>query len=134
VDTDTPEEMRWLVMFPRLENWPGKVVKARFGAVGASAEMIEAWLSGGLSDVLALASQDLVPAGRPFVMLTQRGNLYLRLQMAEPEVAPLQAALKVAEVAAREAQALSKRVTEPVWANPPSSLFPPTAPPGEPGR
>ena len=133
VDTDIPEEMRWLVMFPRLEQWPGKVVKARFGALGATAEMIETWLSGGLSDVLALASQDVVPAGHPFVMLTQRGNLYLRLQMSEPDLVPLQAVLKVAEVAAKEAQALSKRVTEPVWVNP-STLFPPTAPPSETGR
>jgi hypothetical protein len=53
--------------------------------------------------------------------------------MPEPDLAVLQAVLKVAEVAAKEAQSLSKRVTEPVWVNP-STLFPPTAPPSQTGR
>jgi hypothetical protein len=129
VDTDTPEEMRWLVMFPRLEQWSGKVARQRFGALGATAEMIQEWLSGSLSDVLALASQDLVPAGHPFVMLTQRGNLYLRHQMPEINVEQIQSLVRVAEVAAREALALNKRVTDPVWSTSSVSVFPPTAPP-----
>jgi len=129
IDTDTPEEMRWLVMFPRLEQWPGKVVRQRFGAVGASAEMIQEWLAGSLSDVLALASQDLVPVGHPFVMLTQRGNLYLRHQMPEINVDQMQSLLRVAEVAAREAIALNKRVNDPVWAPTNASVFPPSTPP-----
>lgn len=129
IDTDTPEEMRWLVMFPRLEQWSGKVVRQRFGALGASTEMIQEWLAGALSDVLALASQDLVPAGHPFVMLTQRGNLYLRHQMPEINVEQMQSLLRVAEVAAREAIALNKRVNDPVWAPTNTSVFPPTTPP-----
>jgi hypothetical protein len=129
IDTDTPEEMRWLVMFPRLEQWSGKVVKQRFGALGASPEMIQEWLAGALTDVLSLASQDLVPAGHPFVMLTQRGNLYLRHQMPEIDLTQLQGLMRVAEVAAREALSLNKRVTEPVWAPTDTSTFPSSTPP-----
>lgn len=130
IDTDTPEEMRWLVMFPRLELWTGKVVKQRFGALGASPEMIQEWLAGALTDVLSLASQDLVPAGHPFVMLTQRGNLYLRHEMPLIDLPQMQGLLRVAEVAAREALSLNKRVADPVWSASSSSAFPPTTPPG----
>eukprot|EP01136_Pigoraptor_vietnamica_P015187 Opistho-1_new@58025 len=39
VDTDTPEEMRWLVMFPKFNQINSKLVRQRYGAVGVNKEL-----------------------------------------------------------------------------------------------
>ncbi len=130
IDADTPEEMRWLVMFPKVDVWPSKVARQRFGVCGATKDLAQAWVSGALSEALALASQDLVPAGHPFVMLTQRGNLYLRSGMAAPALEQVQALVRVAEVAARDAQSLNARFGESgSWAVPDSTPWNPSAAP-----
>jgi len=112
VDTDTPEEMRWLVMFSKVEQWKSKVARSRFSACGATQELATHWVGGSLGEALALASQDLVPAGQAFVMLTQRGNLYLRTSMTEPQFDRIKGLVKLAETAAREAQQLQLRLGE----------------------
>ena len=53
-----------------------------------------------------------MPGGQPFVMLTQRGNLYLRTTMAEPQFEQVKGLVKLAETAAREAQQLQLRIGE----------------------
>src|SRR6478609_9781020 len=55
VDTDTPEEMRWLVMFPKYSQFSSKLVRQRFGAIGINRDLTGAWIEGGLSEVLAQA-------------------------------------------------------------------------------
>jgi hypothetical protein len=112
VDTDTPEEMRWLVMFSKVEQWKSKVARSRFSACAVTQDVGAAWVGGSLGEALALASQDLVPAGHPFVMLTQRGNLYLRTFMPEPQIDAIKGLVKLAETAAREAQQLQMRIGE----------------------
>lgn len=104
VDTDTPEEMRWLVMFPKLGNVSSQLVRQRFGIVGVTKDLAHDWIEGELSAALAQASQDLLPEGHPFVLMCMRGNLYLRTAMAEPELPKVQALVKLLECAAREAQ------------------------------
>jgi hypothetical protein len=112
VDTDMPEEMRWLVMFSKAEQWKSKVARSRFSACGATQELASAWIGGGLGEALAVASQELVPAAHPFVMLTQRGNLYLRTLMPEAQVDAIRNLVKLAETAAREAQQIQLRMGE----------------------
>jgi hypothetical protein len=112
VDTDTPEEMRWLVMFAKLKNYPQKMVKERFGAVAVNQEVVSAWLDGGLSEVLIEASQDLLPEDRPFVMMALRGNLYLRVAMDEPTLPQIQNLVKLMETACREALRVNARLAE----------------------
>ncbi|OWQ91989.1 hypothetical protein CDN99_06415 [Roseateles aquatilis] len=110
VDTDTPEEMRWLVMFPKQTQIESKLVRQRFGAVGINRELIMAWLDKSLSDRLAQATQDVVIEGRPFVLLSLRGNVYLRTSMADPTLAEVQALVSVLESAALSAQAVHQRI------------------------
>lgn len=112
VDTDTPEEMRWLVMFPKISNIASKLVRSRFGAVGVNKDLTTAWIDGDLSPALVQASQDLLPANRPFVLLTMRGNAYLRTSMEEPVLEQIQSFLKLMEVAGREAQRVNGRLTD----------------------
>lgn len=130
MDADTPEEMRWLVMFSKAEQWKSKSARARFSACAVTRELAEAWVNSSLGEALALAAQDLVPASRPFVMLTQRGNLYLRMPLAEPSLEPIRGLVRLAEVAAREAQQLQLRLGDRgMWPSTTSMTWTPTAPP-----
>ena len=110
VDTDTPEEMRWLVMFPKLTQFSSKLVRARYGAVGVNKNLLSAWLDGELGTALAQAGLDLLREGRAVVLLTMRGNIYLRTVMDEPSLPEIQALLKLVEIAAREAQRVNTRM------------------------
>lgn len=112
VDTDTPEEMRWLVMFPKLGQISSKLVRQRFGAIGVNKDLTAAWLDGDLSEALAQASQDLLPEGHPVVLMTLRGNAYLRTAMEQPSLAAIQGLLRLLEVACREAQRVNGRLSE----------------------
>ena len=112
VDTDTPEEMRWLVMFPKYGNLQSKIVRQRFGALGVNKDLTGAWLEGEFSEALAQASQDLLPAGHPIVIMTMRGNVYLRTAMVEPELDKVKALVSLLEVACREAQRVNARVAD----------------------
>lgn len=112
VDTDTPEEMRWLVMFPKFGQISLKRVRQRFGAVGVTKELTGAWIEGELSEVLAQASQDLLPDGHPFVLMTMRGNVYLRTAMAEPQLPKIQALVRLLDIACREALRVNGRLSE----------------------
>ncbi|MBH9553739.1 hypothetical protein [Inhella gelatinilytica] len=117
IETDTPEEMRWLVMFAQWDQWKSKLARARFSACAAAKEVAAAWLDGALTDALAHASQDLVPAGTPFVLQVQRGNLYLRMPVAEPTLDQIKAFVGLAEVAAKEAKRVDQLISEGVsWA------------------
>jgi hypothetical protein len=112
VDTDTPEEMRWLVMFAKLKNYPHKLVKERFGALAINQEVASAWLEGKLSDVLIQAGQELLPEPRPFVLMALRGNVYLRVAMDEAQLPEIQSLVKLLEIACREAQRVSARLAD----------------------
>jgi hypothetical protein len=110
VDTDTPEEMRWLVMFPKHSQVASKLVRQRFGAVGINRELLTAWLDSDLSERLAQATQDVLVEGRACVLLSLRGNVYLRTSMPEPVLAEIQTLTHVLDAAARSAQAVHQRL------------------------
>lgn len=132
VDTDTPEEMRWLVMFPKFNNAASQIVRQRFGVVGVTKELTGAWIDGELSEVLAQASQDLLPEGHPFVLMSMRGNLYLRTEMAEPDLPKVQALVRLLECAAREAHRVNGRLTDAgAWPTTTSVAWTPTTRPGD---
>ena len=102
IDVSTPEEMRWLAMFPKLP-FAARELKQRFAAVAQAPTAAAAWIDGPLSEHLAAASQAALAADPPFVLMTLRGRLYLRLQLAEPEVAVIEAMIGLFETAATQA-------------------------------
>jgi len=106
-DTDTPEEMRWLVMFPKYTQSSSKLVRQQFGILGVTRELAAAWVEGRLSEALAQSSQDLLPVGRPFVLMTLRGNVYLRTALTEPTLAEVQTLCRLLEIAVESAQRVS---------------------------
>ncbi|MCF8205715.1 MAG: hypothetical protein K9J82_11600 [Methylotenera sp.] len=115
-DADLPEEMRWLVMFPKFTPTHSQILRERYGIVGVTSDLAGSWVESDLGEVLVQASQDLLPEGHRFVLMCLRGNLYLRTEMAEPELPQVQALVRLLESAAREAQRVNSRLSEGgVW-------------------
>lgn len=114
-DTDTPEEGRWLVMFPKFSDFASKLMRSRFGAVCMSKEAIAGWLQGALGTALEQACEGVLAHDPPLVMLTQRGNLYLRIGVTDPTPATFEALLKLFEVACTEAMRANSKLAEGGW-------------------
>ena len=104
IDTSTPEEMRWLVMFPKIELGGSlRALRSNFGLVSSAPAHGMAWISGPLAHQLEDAATKCLRDGVPFVLMTLRGRAYLRMQLEEPVLASLADALAIFETAAAEA-------------------------------
>ncbi len=103
IDVSTPEEMRWLAMFPKVTLAAPKDLKNRFAAVAANPPTAAAWIDGPLSERLAVAARGPLADEPPLVLMTLRGRLYLRLELAEPEVPAIESMVALFETAVAQA-------------------------------
>ena len=103
IGTKTPEEMRWLVMFPKLNLGHLKALRARFGAVASVPSAGLSWIEGPLANQLEQAATEWLRDEPPFVLMTLRGRAYLRMQLAAPEPEAVAAALALFETAVTQA-------------------------------
>lgn len=78
-DDSTPEEMRWLAMFSKVDMQPLGGLGERFGAVALVPATATAWLGGDLQQRLHAASL-AVPDDQPIVLMTNRGRVTLRTE------------------------------------------------------
>src|SRR6195952_5595647 len=79
IGTKTPEEMRWLVMFPKVDLAAFKSLRLRFGAVASQPTVGLAWIDGPLGNMLDSTAAGLLRDDPPFVLMTLRGRVYLRM-------------------------------------------------------
>ncbi len=112
IDVSMPEEMRWLAMFPKASLDLPKPVRNRFGAVSSAPAAAIAWVDIDFGDQLGLAAQEFLPEGQPFVLMTLRGRLYLRLQLTEPDTAVMSQAIALFQTAAEAALRVAAGSTE----------------------
>lgn len=103
IDTDTPFEVRWLVMFPKLSGAELGRLHERYAAVGSARPWLLQWLGGALGDALA-ATLDDADAQEPVVLTVGRGRLTLRTAMPEPDAAALERWFALFQPALREAR------------------------------
>jgi hypothetical protein len=108
-DTATPDEMRWLVLYPKLTSTELGVLRDHFGAAGHPKAALMDWLAGELSDALAMAATGWLRADTPLALVVQRGRLTLRTPMPQPQAAACDDALALFRVALREARAVHAR-------------------------
>jgi hypothetical protein len=101
IDTTTPPEMRWLVMFPKLSTTELRTLRDGYGALASSKPWLLQWLAGGLTPQLAALPSD---ADRPLVLMIARRRLSLRTPLAQPDPARLEGWLRLFECAALQAQ------------------------------
>lgn len=112
IDTATPEEMRWLVMFPKANIGNQRALRGHFGAVASAPPTVSIWLDGPLAHQLERALAGLLRGDPPFVLMTLRGRAYLRCQLVDPDVASLGAALGIFEAAVAQARRVAAQLVE----------------------
>ena len=100
IDNQTPPEMRWLVMFPKVAGSEMPELRERYIALGSQKTWLLPWLHGPLTQSIAALRVD---AATPVVLMIGRGRLMLRTALPEAAVATLQPWLRLFEVAMREA-------------------------------
>lgn len=128
IDNQTPPEMRWLVMFPKLGSTEMGTLKDRYVALGS----VKTWLMQWLEGPLALALTSLrVDAETPVVLMIGRGRLMLRTALPDATVMQLQAWLRTFEVAIREAQRVTSEHGDSVAPSTHSSMWSASALPGD---
>ena len=110
IDTDTPPEMRWLVMYPQLGARPLGRLHQRYGAAGSDTLGLQQWLAGPLEQALANSAAAVGP-DQPVVLAAGRGRLTLRTPMSRPDVLALAIWLPLFEQALRAVGRLGARRT-----------------------
>ena len=104
IDMSTPEEMRWLAMFPKADLSLDKELRSRFGALGVNPAWTLAWINDPLGPQLVRAAADLIGSEVPFVLMTLRGRIYMRMQLVDPRPEALSQCLEVFDAAIQSVQ------------------------------
>ncbi len=129
IDTETPAEMRWLVMFAKLSGTELGVLRERYGALSSFKPWLQQWLAGTLPK--ALANSPLA-AGQPMVLMVGRRRLSLRVALDEPDAPLLERWLRLFECALAEAQRVAVDFSNAASPSTQPSLFSPSTLPAEP--
>jgi hypothetical protein len=127
LDNQTPPEMRWLVMFPKLSGGEMGPLKERWVALSSQKDWLQQWLDGALATALqGLRFED----GAPLVLMIGRGRLMLRTAQREAAVPQLQSWLRFFECAIREARRAAADNPDSLSPSAPPSLWQQSALPG----
>jgi hypothetical protein len=113
IDGSTPEEMRWLVLFPKMPGAELKGLREHFGAVANVAQAAANWLDGPLAEALAAAAASWLKPDDRLVLIVQRGRLTLRTAMRQVDDARIDAATTLFDVALKEARRVAKLFDRP---------------------
>jgi hypothetical protein len=120
IDTTTPPEMRWLVMFAKLSSSELKSLRDGYGALSSFKPWLQQWLGGGLSPALAALP---TAADRPLVLMVARRRLCLRTALAQPAPTGLEAWLRLFDCALQETQRIALDEIDTHTASTQPSLF-----------
>ncbi len=127
IDNQTPPEMRWLVMFPKLGGAEMGALKERWVALSSQKSWLQQWLDGPMAAALAAVRVD---EALPIVLMVGRGRLMLRVSQADTHVGQLQSWLRLFETAIREARRVASDSPESISPSQPPSLWQQSALPG----
>jgi hypothetical protein len=97
IGSQAPEEMRWLVMFQKVDTKALKALHAAFGAVASVPASALSWIEGPLAEELTRSVSTLLRDAPPFVLMTLRSRAYLRMRLDDPDPVELSAALAIFE-------------------------------------
>lgn len=112
IDGNTPEEVRWIVMFPKANVQGSKSLRSNFHFTGAAAIDAERWLDGPLRDAFERADAGFLSGQPPFVLMVLRGRVYLRMQLDHADVPALSGAVGLFEAAVPEALRVASLITD----------------------
>jgi hypothetical protein len=94
-------------MFPKATLDVPKHVRAAYTAVASQPDTATAWVDAPLGEQLELAAANLLHQQPPFVLMSLRGRLYLRLQLAQPDADAIKQALNLFHAAMQSALRLT---------------------------
>jgi hypothetical protein len=100
IESTTPEEMRWLVIFPSVAYVAHESVQAQFQLVGSSPLEAAYWMEGSLAQTLRSKRLD---DPNPFMLMVLGDRIYLRMQLEEANELAIRQAVMIFEVAAAQA-------------------------------
>jgi hypothetical protein len=123
IDNQTPPEMRWLVMFPKLSGAELGALRERFSAVAPGPGWVMGWLDGPLTEALLAAP---LTAGQPLALMVAKGRVTLRTALVDPLPKDLDAWLRLFHTAVREARRMADTHHGSEAASTQPSLFSPT--------
>jgi hypothetical protein len=104
IDEETPEEMRWLALSPKLGSALLGELKTHYAAVSNRTPWLAHWLHGPLGELLLKRAQGPAEAALPFALIVHRNRLTLRVALGEPDVATVQSSLALFETALAQAR------------------------------
>jgi hypothetical protein len=110
IDEHTPEEMRWVVMYPQVPRSLLGQLGGRFRLLSNRPRACTMWLEQGLASPLVASAAWHDPAA-PMVLVVQRGRFALRMGLPEPRVAVLDGALSLALAAVTAARHVAAEVS-----------------------
>ncbi len=128
IDNQTPPEMRWLVMYPKLAEKDLPDLAGRYAALSSVKPWLLQWLAGALTQSLAALR---VEPTVPMVLMIGRGRLMLRTALAEPELPAVQQWLRLFESAMREARRVANDSNDAISPSTQPSLWSTSALPGD---
>ena len=105
IDTDTPPEMRWLVMHAKLPSADLGPLRERYGAVSSLPSWLSQWLQSPLGEALA-ATLAVIRSDQPVALTVGRGRLTLRTELQTPDADKLALWFVVFEQAMKSARTL----------------------------
>jgi hypothetical protein len=103
IDNSSPEEMRWLVMFAKVDVSGMPAVAAHYGAVASSPAQGQLWIEGPLAKLLERATGTLLVGDPPFVLSVSRGRVEMRVQQSDVAPPFLNSAITLFETAVAQA-------------------------------
>ena len=108
LDDAIGEETRWLVVFPKMSLSGSQILRNCFAGVSSLPHEGKAWLEGPLSHGLERAAASWLSAQPPFLLMTLRGRIYLRLQLGSADEQDIAAALTLFGIAAASARRVAR--------------------------
>lgn len=133
MDDDLPEEMRWLVLYPKLPRAELGILRERFGALSNFPRAALSWLDAPLVQQLDETAAWLAPTPT-LLLVVQRGRLALRCALPQPELPALQAALGLFGAALTAARRVGVELAQgSIGGDRPSTWGPPSAMPAADG-
>ncbi|WP_051242417.1 hypothetical protein [Azohydromonas australica] len=124
IDLATPDEMRWLVLHPKLPAAELSALRGHFGAVGHPLEALSSWIGGPLGAALVELATARSAGLAPLMLIVQRERLTLRTALEHAEPALITELLQLFEVARREAQRVAAQWQLAGPPDPAASLWP----------
>jgi hypothetical protein len=108
LNENVSEETRWLVVFPKISMGGSQILRNYYAGVSSVAHEGSWWLEGALAHALERAATTWLNTQPPFLLMTLRGRLYLRMQLASAEESDVVAAVALFGIAGAAARRVGR--------------------------